>query len=111
MVVTSHPYRNYHKGPGAPFIKGPVPLSWMRRAIAAAGTASDVGLYLWHLKGLRRTHEDLVVTRKGAWDKLGIGRFALARGLTRLETAGLIVITSRGVGKAIRVTISEVPLA
>lgn len=63
-----------------------------------------VGLYLWYLRGLRQTTQDLVITRKGADDKLGIDKDALYRGLGRLETAGLIT-TIRGRGKSRRVTI------
>jgi len=70
----------------------------------AGGTAYKVGLLLWHLKGLKKTPENLAVTRKVAWDRLKIGRMALTRGLDRLEAAKLIT-TTRGRGKAIRVTI------
>jgi len=71
----------------------------------AGGSALKVGLLLWHLKGIKKTTENLVVTRKLAWDRLKIGRSALARGLGRLEVANLIT-ASRGRGKAIRVTIN-----
>jgi len=64
----------------------------------------DVGLCLWHLKGMKKSPEDLIITRKRAMEILGIRKDALSRGLDRLETAGLIT-TTRSQGKAIRVTI------
>jgi len=103
-VTPPHPNRNYHKQPSAPFLLGPVPLSWCKAANEAGGSAMDVGLCLWHLKGMKKSPEDLIITRKRAMEILGIRKDALSRGLDRLETAGLIT-TTRSQGKAIRVTI------
>lgn len=103
-MTPAHPNRQYDKKPSAPFLLGPVPLSWCKAAIEAGGSASAVGLCLWHLKGMKKSPEDLTVTRKRAKEILGIGKDALTRGLDRLETAGLIT-TTRSQGKAIRVTI------
>lgn len=83
---------------------GPVPLSWFKAAIEAGGSALAVGLCLWYLKGMTKSLEDLIITRKRAKETLGIEKDGLSRGLDRLETAGLIT-TTRSRGKAIRVTI------
>ncbi len=104
MPVTKHPERHYRKEPIIPFLKGPVPLSWLALANAAGGSALPVGLCLWYLKGMNGATGELGVTRKRAKDTFGIGERALSRGLVRLESAGLIT-TTRGKGKAIRVTI------
>jgi len=107
-ITPAHPTRVlYKKFDGQYYLSGTVPLLWMVAAEGAGGTAPKVGLLLWHLKGLRKTPENLVVTRKVAWDRLKIGRMALTRGLKRLESAKLIT-TTRGRGKAIRVTILPV---
>jgi len=102
-----HPNRNYHK-PAAPlFISGIIPLSWINAAQSAGGSSLVVGLYLWHLRGLRKTKTALVVTRKGAMASLNIGRCSLQRGLDRLQEAQLIS-TNRKSGSALRVTILDV---
>lgn len=79
-------------------------MSWIRSAGLAGSRALRVGLYLLHLRGMRKTSEDLLVTRKGAFQVLGIERSTLARGLSKLEKVGLIIAT-RGRGKGIRVTL------
>lgn len=86
------------------FLSGIIPLLWLVEAYKIGGSAERVGLLLWHLKGIKKTSKNLVVTRKVAWDRLKIGRGALTRGLDRLVAANLIT-TTRGRGKAIRVTI------
>jgi len=100
-----HPNRHYHKMPGKSFLKGPVPLSWLAAALGIGASSSAVGLYLWYLRGLRKTSSDLIVTRKGALAALGIKKDTLRRGLIKLETAALIT-TTRGRGKAIRVSLN-----
>jgi hypothetical protein len=104
-IIHSHPTRAPNKKfNGQYYLSGTVLLLWLVEADKAGGSALKVGLLLWHLKGIKKTTENLVVTRKVAWDRLRIGRSALARGLSRLEAANLIT-TIRGRGKAIRVTI------
>jgi hypothetical protein len=103
-VAPAHPTRRFSQKPVVLFLKGPVPLPWLAMAQHAGGTALCVGIFLWHLKGLTGTPENLVITRKRAKDTMGLGRDALSRGLDRLEVAKLIA-TTRGRGKAIRVTI------
>ena len=109
-VNPPHPNKHYGKKPSALFLMGPVPLSWCKAAIEAGGSALAVGVCLWHLKGMKKSPEDLIITRKRAKETLGIGEDSLSRGLDRLETAGLIT-TTRGRGKAIRVTIISPVLA
>ena len=106
-MISPHPNRNYPDKAGTLFLKGPIPLSWLRAALEAGSAASAVGQYLWYLRGLRKTTENLVVTRKGAKEIMGISKDILYRGLSRLSEANLIT-TTRGQGKAIRVTILTV---
>lgn len=88
------------------FLRGPIPLLWLAVAYSVSSTALVVGLHLWYIRGLRKTSEDLVISQKLATKSLRIKKRALTRGLDKLETAGLIN-TSRGRGKAIRVTILQ----
>jgi len=104
-LTFSHPTQfSRKKFTGHYYLSGAVPLPWLVEADRAGGSALKVGLLLWHLKGIKKTPENLAVTRKVAWDRLKIGRSALARGFDRLEDSGLIT-TTRGQGKAIRVTL------
>lgn len=104
-LTPTYPIRYPHKNPtGHYYLSGTVPMIWLVEAGKAGGSAQRVGLLLWHLKGIKKTKENLVVTRKVAWDRLRIGRSSLARGLGRLAAANLIT-TTRGRGRAIRVTI------
>jgi hypothetical protein len=107
-ITPTRPTRDSHKiFVGQYYLSGVVLLLWLVAADEAGGTAANVGLLLWHLKGIQKTTEKLVVTRKVAWNRLKIERMALTRGLERLEKAGLIT-TYRGRGKAIRVTIVQI---
>jgi len=88
----------------APFLRGPIPLAWLKAAQNAGGSALVVGLLLWYLQGMKKYPDDLVVTRARAKETFGISKERLYWGLNNLESAGLIR-SSRGVGRAIRVTI------
>jgi hypothetical protein len=39
----------------APFIKGPIPLAWMKAVAMLPGKCLHVGLALWYLVGLKKT--------------------------------------------------------
>jgi hypothetical protein len=104
-TIISHPaYSFWQRTCGDYYLSGTIPLPWLVLAHEGGGSALVVGLLLWHLKGIKKTAENLTVTRKVAWERMRINRCALARGLERLENANLIT-TRRGRGKAIRVTI------
>jgi DNA-binding transcriptional ArsR family regulator len=78
------------------FLKGPIPLSWLARALSiGGGSAIGVGLVLWHLSGLK--HNDRTVLLSNVEVKrLGISRQAKWRALAALENAGLITVERRG---------------
>jgi DNA-binding GntR family transcriptional regulator len=76
----------------------------LKAAQNAGGSALVVGLLLWYLQGMKKYPDDLVVTRARAKETFGISKERLYWGLNNLESAGLIR-SSRGVGRAIRVTI------
>jgi hypothetical protein len=82
------------------FLKGPVPMGWLRRAHAAGGAALAVALEVrfWH--GITGTAATLTLSRMGGW---GVSRAAARRGLQALVAAGLVTV-SRKPGQASRVT-------
>lgn len=80
---------------GQEFLCGPVPLPWLRQAATLRGKALAVGIALW----FKATGT--------LWGKLGIHRKSAYRGLSALETAGLITVV-RHAGRAPVVTIVEV---
>jgi hypothetical protein len=42
------------KKSNCPFLKGPIPIHWLASTRKASPTALTVGLYLWHLSGLKK---------------------------------------------------------
>jgi hypothetical protein len=76
------------KVPG--FIKGPLPLSWMQRAMALPGKTIHVALALWFLSGLKC---DKTVKLSGKIVRsFGVSRDAKYDALKRLEAENLIKI-------------------
>ena len=86
----------------------PCPLPWLRRAATLRGKALAVGIALWFKAGVTKRAE--VKATGTLWEKLGIHRKSAYRGLSALETAGLITIV-RHAGRAPLVTILEVTSA
>lgn len=84
------------------FIRGPLPLDWLDRAAALPGRAFHVGVWLFYLKGVKRTS---TVRLSGA--KFGLTRWTVQRGLHELERAGLVTV-ERSIGKAPLVTLLDV---
>src|ERR1700730_5610373 len=72
------------------FLKGPVPWNWLVRASKLPGTALILGLCLWRLKGATRSNS--VWLSNAELRPFGIDRAAKSRGLTALESAGLIAV-------------------
>ena len=74
-----------------PFIRGPIPLDWLQKAMKLGGAAISVGIVLWYFRGLKK----LSVFKIGIQDIANlIGRSWLTakRGLIALEKGGLISI-------------------
>lgn len=81
-----------------PFLRGPIPLSWLSQAIAARGSAVAVGLALWFMRGVAPKSLDIKVTR-AVRRRLGLSPDQMQRGLLGLQSAGLIEFASRGRGR------------
>ncbi len=84
------------------FLRGPVPLAWLRRAAELPGKGLAVGLALWFLRGVRKRWT-VRLTRRTLL-RFGVGRKPGYLGLKYLEAAGLVRVR-RHVGKSPVVTI------
>jgi hypothetical protein len=93
-------------GPSEHFLKGPVPLGWLKSAAALPGKASTVGLYLWYLAGLKKSNRFALPTAKV--ETFGVNRFAQYRALTALAEAGLISV-ARHCGRHPVITLRAAP--
>lgn len=83
---------------GEPFLRGPIPLPWLERAIAARGSSLPVGLCLWFMRGVAPGTPDIKVSR-AVRKRLGVSPDQLRRGLLGLEAAGLLEFVNRGRGR------------
>lgn len=73
-----------------PFVKGPIPLRWLRSAARIRGKSLAVGIALWYKAGLCKTKTVKATGR--LWETFGIERKSLYPALRRLQKAGLISV-------------------
>ena len=84
------------------FLKGPVPLEWLRAAGVLPGKALHVGVELWYQSGLCRSR--MIRFSYKSVQHFGLKRYAAYRGLKWLEGAGLVTVC-RASGRCPIVTI------
>ena len=89
----------------APFLRGPVPLAWLR--LAAKHKASSTAILVWYAKGLQKTINGVVLRPKYI-QQLSLDRKTVYRQLERLEDAGLLRV-HRHRGRAPLVDILDAP--
>ncbi len=75
----------------APFVRGPISLNWLQRAMKFGGTAISVGIVLWYYAGLKKSLVFKIGTQDIA-DLIGRSWLTAKRGLIALEKEGLITI-------------------
>jgi hypothetical protein len=63
------------------------------KASALPGKASQIGVVLWYLRGLRKN--STVILANGLLERFHVGRKAKYRGLQALKDAGLIAVEER----------------
>ena len=90
---------------GVYFLKGPVPWSWLQKAMSLPGRALHVSLYLWWQAGMNKKHE-VSVSLSRITRETGVPRLTLVRGLKTLEQAGLVSVL-RHSGRKPQVTILD----
>ena len=92
------------------FLKGPIPMAWLRAAKQAGSPAFAVGVTLWFQSGLRKGKKEFRVTND--WlGLLGLSGRTVRRGLLQLERAGLVQRLGRAgaSGKAREIQIRLIP--
>ncbi len=94
---------------GQKFLKGPIPLDWLRMAAMEPGKAFHVAIGLWFWAGIKRSRE---VPFSMSWLRktLGVGRYSGYRGLAKLERTGLVSVV-RHRGRKSVVTLLDTPTA
>lgn len=76
----------------SPFIKGPIPLKWIQKAVELPGRSTLVlALALRYQAGLERSNTDLRLTQK-LLSVFGLKKRTAFDALTRLESAGLVSV-------------------
>ncbi len=79
------------------FIRGPIPYDWISKANGLPGKAGAVGLALWFLAGVKKSHSFIVTAEAIALS--GCTRQAFYRGLKALAGLQLIQVTPRKGGR------------
>lgn len=88
-----------------PFLKGPVPLSWLIQASHLGKSSLMVGLVLWYMDGMR--HQRTFRMGRGEIAKLlGVSRSTVLRGVKRLESNHLIFVL-RESGRKLIITMNR----
>lgn len=89
---------------GGLFLKGPIPMAWLKKAATLPGKALPIALAIWFLHGVNGGAADIVVTNRVVERIVVVDRKTRYRALEALENAGLIAVVRRR-GAASRVTI------
>ena len=84
----------------SPFIKGPIPLEWIRQAIRLPKPALGVGLTLWLLRGIQNGSSRLRIDQSFR-KRLGLSADQARRGAHALEQAGLVQVAKHGRGRCL----------
>jgi DNA-binding transcriptional ArsR family regulator len=91
---------------GERFLRGPIPLRWLKEAARLPGKALAVALEVWFFAGLRgQAVVSVNLSRLHTAEQ--IPRSTASRGLAALEEAGLVAV-ERKPGRKPQVTILEV---
>jgi hypothetical protein len=68
---------------------GPIPISWLTKAVEISGTALWLGLVIWHVSKMRKGQVSLTPT---VCQKYHLIHRTVQRLLRQLETAGLVSV-------------------
>ena len=92
--------------PGEKFVRGPLPLGWVRAAARLPGKALAVGMELWFLSGCARDRTVSVTLAR--LRRAGMSEDTARRAVRHLEAAGLVSV-ERGAGRAMAITLNPAP--
>jgi|ABSN01.1.fsa_nt_gi hypothetical protein len=88
-----------------PFLKGPVPLSWLAKAASLRKPALPAGICLWFHRGV--SGQTRIRVSGSVRKKLGLSAGQMLRGLRALSKANLIRFEKSGRGRCAVVEIVE----
>jgi len=84
---------------------GQIPCAWLEKLQSPIGGHTfRTAMFIWFLKGFKKSSQDLVISVKTMNEHYKIDKFSLNRALHELEKLGMISVV-RGSGKSPRVTI------
>lgn len=112
--------RTVRHGPRAsiPFVRGPIPLRWLTKAVALSRSAARLSVALWYRLGLTGQHVDLAAPTGQSLtvridtklrDECDLERWHVSEGIGELCKAGLIRIVKGGRGRCPEVAIIVQP--
>jgi hypothetical protein len=107
-ALSSRPIRRVPRHTvGQKFLKGPIPLDWLRMAAMQPGKALHVALALWFWAAVKRSAQ---VAFSMSWLDVtfGVNRYSGYRGLAALEEVGLVSVV-RHRGRKPTVTLLDAP--
>ncbi len=81
-----------------PFLRGPIPLSWLAKAAQLRKPALPAGLGLWFVRGVSQRTGPIRVSA-AVRKKVGLSAGQMLRGLRALEGAGLVEFVKEGRGR------------
>jgi hypothetical protein len=83
-----------------PFLRGPIPLEWLRKTLPLPKPAIYVGLTLWHFRGFLGSPSSLRIDSNFR-KRLGISADQARRGVRALQSAGLVEVQRQGRGRCL----------
>jgi len=89
-----------------PFLRGPIPIAWLKRAHRAGGASLTLGLALWFVRGVSGMRGPVKVSRSVRC-RFGLSADQVRYGLQRLESARLVRFAVRGRGRCAVVEIVD----
>lgn len=92
---------------GELFLKGPIPLAWLRLAAEQPGKALVVAIELWFRAGIEK-RRTIRISLSNLRVAPHLSRSSASRGLAALERAGLVTVVRR-MGQKPTVTLQDAP--
>jgi hypothetical protein len=109
LPVAPKPYQpNRLRSQTEPFLRGPIPLTWLSLAADLRKPALSAGIALWFIRGVSKKTGAIRVTA-AVRKKMGLSGNQMLRGLRALELAGLVRFVKEGRGRCPVVEIIDRP--
>ncbi|MFM7077323.1 MAG: hypothetical protein ACKO3G_14860 [Planctomycetaceae bacterium] len=93
----------------APYLSGPVPMSWLAEAVTAGGSALALGVSLWFQRGMRKRFGPILRVDTAVRKVMNLTADQSRRAVTALAARGLIHVHTGGRGRCTEVEILNPP--